>query len=347
MSNTPTDPFLQFAFWTGALALALTCLLAAQTVLLRMGQRRDARREQACIAKWRPILIAASMQLIPEAMPALRRGERLHFLKLWLKLKESLRGEAGEALADVARRLHCDAIAVRLLRKGGAERLLAILVLGHMRERAAWEELQHLAGAPDSIMSIHAFWAMVQIHPDAAAPLTLALTDRDDWPVSQLANILKDAREACAPGLAQALSTVERHRLPRLLQLAEALRLELPATLLAELLRESSVDLVTGALRLAASPRLLEAVRALRSHPDWQVRVQVAKALGRIGGETEIEPLLSLLDDRNWWVRYRAAHALLALPHPVAADPQALAASVAGRYARDMLTQVAAERAAA
>lgn len=43
---------------------------------------------------------------------------------------------------------------------------------------------------------------------------------------------------------------------------------------------------------------------------NWQVRAVAARAAGRIGLQDCMSPLNFLVDDRNWWVRFRAAEAL-------------------------------------
>jgi HEAT repeat protein len=83
----------------------------------------------------------------------------------------------------------------------------------------------------------------------------------------------------------------------------------------------------------------------LLAHPDWQVRVLAAKALGRIGDRSDVDRLVALLADREWWVRYRAAEALLELPALTRADLEALRASLTDRFAADMLSQAMAESA--
>jgi HEAT repeat protein len=95
------------------------------------------------------------------------------------------------------------------------------------------------------------------------------------------------------------------------------------------------------------SPLLQEPVRARLADVDWQVRVQAVKALGRIGDRSDTARLALLLADREWWVRYRAAQALVELPWMKRADLDALRASLEDRYAADMLAQVVAEQEAA
>ena len=123
--NTLSDPILAAALWTGLGALGLTLLLAAQIIYLRGTLRRDERREQAAIAKWRPHLNAAVTGAPPAMLPPLPAPERTIFLKLWLHLHQSVRGEASAGLNEVGYRLGCAAIAHKLMRRGNrAERLL-------------------------------------------------------------------------------------------------------------------------------------------------------------------------------------------------------------------------------
>jgi HEAT repeat protein len=72
--------------------------------------------------------------------------------------------------------------------------------------------------------------------------------------------------------------------------------------------------------------------------------VQAVKALGRIGERADTARLAHLLADREWWVRYRAAQALVELPWLKRADLDALHATLDDRYAADMLAQVMAEQ---
>lgn len=344
--STLSDPYLIVAFWTGIGALALTLLISAQIVYLRGALRRDERREKDVIAKWRPILNAALTDTPPEHLPALHRNEQIPFLKFWIHLHQSVRGEASAGLNDVGYRLGCDRIVHQLLHKGKrAEKLLAILAIGHLRYRSAWPQLIDETRLQDSATSVHAFWALVQIDPRTACrELMSLLLQRGDWPLSKVANIMQDVRDECEPALAEVIPELTPERLPHALHLVEALRIQLPSTLLNSLLRDSSVDIVIAALRLSTMPDLLDAVRIHLGHPDWRVRVQAAKALGRIGDRSDIQRLQTLLSDSQWWVRYRAAQALVSMPFIGRSELESLCAAVTDRYAADMLRQVSAEQ---
>lgn len=137
-SMVPQDPVLAIAFWVGIVALGLTLLLGLQIIRLRMSLRRRQARAARALARWRPILAAAIAGDPPRDLPPLAASERLHFIKLWVHLQSSLRGDAAGALNDIAHRLGLERDAQAMLaRRARAERLLATLMLGHLRERAA------------------------------------------------------------------------------------------------------------------------------------------------------------------------------------------------------------------
>lgn len=327
-------------------ALALTLMLGAQIVWLRVSLRRMERREKQVIARWRPLLTAMLAGDPPQQLPAIRRGDRLLFLKMWIHLHQSLRGSASEALNQIGFQLRIDETALRLLRRRNrAHRLLGILTVGHMRAASASADLLRLSRATDSTVSVKALWALVQIDPAFAAQETIAgLIRRDDWPLPQLAGILQEAPDACAPALIAALREADSDRLPRVLAVAETLRIAPPPEMTRHLLGHPSAEVVIHALRLASTPALLEQVRACAAHQDWRIRVQAAKVLGRIGEPDDAGRLRALLHDPQWWVRYRAAQSLVTLPSMSRDALRALQQDVGDRYARDMLAQVMAEK---
>lgn len=347
--GAPTDPILAAAFWTGIAALLLTLLLGLQIVRLRIALRARERRKARTLARWRPVLNAAIVGDSPAQLPRLMASERLHFIKLWVHLQSSLRGEAGAALNTIACRLGLDVEARAMLgRRARAERLLATLVLGHLGDRQAWPALLRLAALDDPTLSLAALWALVRIDPQAAAEyLTPLFIEREDWAMSHVAGILQQAGTPVAAVLAGMLPRLDAQRLPRALRIAEALRVELPPAALATSLASDAVPVVIAALRIVNTPLLQEPVRARLAHEDWQVRVQAVKALGRIGERADTARLAHLLADREWWVRYRAAQALVALPWMQRAELDALSAALEDRYAADMLAQVVAEQDAA
>jgi HEAT repeat protein len=297
-------------------------------------------------AKWRPLLHAALVGEAPPALPSLPARERLPFLSLWLHLQASLRGDACEALNEIARRLLLDAHARTMLARGPREeQLLAMLVLGHLRDRRAWTLLLRHVGRDANALSLTALWALVQVEPQAAATfMTPLFIEREDWALSHVAGILQQAAEPVGHELARLLPRLDAARLPRALRIAEALRASLPAGVMQAALRSDAVPVLVAALRGVRTPDTISEVRTLLAHGDWQVRVQAARALGRIGERGDAQRLVALLADKEWWVRYRAAQALVDLPALSPQDFAEVRATLTDRFAADMLAQVLAER---
>jgi hypothetical protein len=341
----PSDPILATAYWTGIGALGLTLLLGLQIIRLRILLRARERRDARALARWRPVFNAAIVGEMPDDLPALSKAERPHFIKLWVHLQASLRGDASAALNDLARRVGVERDARAMLARGPrTERLLATLLLGHLGDRDSWNTRRALTSSPDVTLSLSALWALVRIDPHAAAVyLTPLFIERDDGAMSHVAAILKEASAPGAGVLAGLLPMLPAERLPRALRIAEALRIDLPPAVQADAMASSDVELVTSALRIVATPAARDQVRGLLAHANWQVRVLAAKALGRIGDASDVDRLAALLGDREWWVRYRAAQAIVELPWLGPADLDALHASLSDRFAADIFAQVIAE----
>jgi len=342
--NTLSDPYLRVAFDAGLAATLLTLAIAVSIVGLRVSLRRREARWQAFLAAWRPALLAAMMGE-GGALPTLPRRDRSLFLRLWAYLHESVRGEAGQRLNVVARALGLQAAALHQLRSGArADRLLAILALGHLRDKAAWPALSRLAARPDPLVSVLAARALVQIDPfDAAVQLMPLMLRRQDWDVARVANFLAEAREAFWLLLVRSLPGMDPADVPRALRLAEALRITLPPAALRALLGPGQpAPVVHAALRLAEHGEVAGEVRRALGHEDGGVRAQAARQLVRLGEPGDELRLARLLEDSEWPVRLAAAQALAGLPFLSTAQLQALRAATA--RGADVLDHVLAER---
>jgi HEAT repeats len=329
-------------------ALALTALLLLLTVALRISLKRRERHTLQFIAVWRPVLMNALNDPLGCALPVLQARDWLSFFKLWNYLQESLRGEATDSLNQVARRLHADTRARNLLRQGDrAERLIAILTLGNLRDRESWDDLLASAAGRDTIASLNAARALIQIDPiagvDHLMPLVLS---RQDWDIARLARMLGEARVAFGQLLTHTIVGQKAHPLLRALQLVEALRLQLPSTTLLYLLhrRHQPPAVLAAALRVPQGAAALPTVRELLGHREWRVRAQAVYALSRIGDAADVPLLTAGLQDEEWWVRYAAANALASLPFLGHEGLAALQSTMPDAAARQMLAQVSAER---
>lgn len=355
MFNTLSDPYLRLAFWIGSAAVLLTALLLLAIIVLHIHTQWQERREKAFIERWRPALMRVLMGDAVFVLPKLRRREQWWFLKLWILFQESLRGDATARLSEIAYRLGCDAMARELLEHGNrSERLFAIMTLGYMRDRSAWKLLCTQLNRPNSSISLYAARALLQIDPEEAAQIIVPLLlMRDDWEMVRASTLMRESRDALGAEMTRRLDQLggleellkrEAERLPRALRFAEALRLQISPTALLPLLKpDQPANILIAAMRLASGSQILEAVRANASHPDWRVRVQVAKSLSQLGDTSDVPRLIGLLKDPQWWVRYRAAQALVGLPFLSRAELNRLLAELPDQFAREIFRQVFAE----
>lgn len=347
MPNTLSDPYQALAFWVGFSALGMTLLLILGIVCLRLKLRQSMRREAAFITLWRPVLLEAISEGAPEMPAALHARDELYFLKLWNYLHESLKGPASDRLNALARQLHCDKTARNLLKKGHrAERLLALLTLGHLRDQASWDELAQQATQSDSLASIYAARALISIDPLRGTELMLPLMlTRQDWDITQIANFLGEANQAFWLLLSKNILEIDKQLWTRALLLAEALHLQLPLpSMQFILIHYGSVDTLVAAMRMASSLKLLPAARSFLHHPHWRVRVEAVRFMGQFGGVADLPMLQSLLQDEQWWVRYRAAEALADMPFFGTGKLRELRGQATDKQALAMLDHVLAER---
>lgn len=353
MLNIPVELLRAASWWVAWGTLVVIALLLLMLMVLGMVNRRETVRQQAFQWRWRPLLMQVALGDAVPSLPALKAPDRLRLLKLWVHLQLSLRGQARDRLAALGMQLGLDGLARRWLRKGHrAEQLLALLVMGYLRHESLRPGLREPLAHPSSALALHAGWALLRLAPaeEADAVAEQLLTRHDlDW--VRVSVLMREHRTVLAPRVIHRLQTLGQgspqevaRSLAHALKLAGALGLQLPPAVLQPMLAPGqTLDVLIAALRLVQEGTLADAVRALVTHPAWPVRAQVARTLGRIGQEADVQHLLVLLTDAQWWVRYRAAQALVALPCLPRPRLQALVEGLSDRYARDMVQQVLVE----
>ena len=351
-SATSSEFVIRFALWAGAVAALLSILLVMVIFLLRTALLIGQRRQRRLLDTWRPRMLASlAFDSEPEPLPVLRPGEVPGFLELWNHLQGSVRGEARERLNRLARQLGLDRIARRCLaRSGMRRRLMAISTLGQLGDHEAWEGLRAAALSSHPLLSITAARALLQIDALAAMPLLMpAFVNRSDWPLARVASILREAGpDIVSQPLAAAADGASPEHQARVVSLFDLAHPEVVVPVLRALIGQPDTDdrTLTACLRVLHDPRLLDQVRILADHPRWHIRMEAAKALGRMGSPSDLLRLEQLLTDPQWWVRYRAAQALTRLPFLNRETIEHLRDRQVDRFARDALNHVLAEKGA-
>ena len=350
---TASEPQVAVALWLSAGALALSVILIAAVLALRVRFLNRVGRERDSAAFWIP-LIARCAENPAGALPLLKRGAADDFLLLWCRAQDSLRGESRDNLREMANRLGVDDHARRMLRSRSLrKRLIATVALGHLQARDLAPTLQtEIASAPP-LPSLVGAKALIRVNPDVGVRTVLSVAARrEDWPLASVATMLKEcSKEHVGPALASAIrlaiSRGDDRGVARLLRLhvtadAETIRPAIRDVLAAC----ADAEILAAALAALAHAGEIAHARRLLAHPEWFVRVAAARALGRLGDENDIPRLTTALADSSWWVRHRAAQALSQLPGMDDQRLTELAARQTDRYAADMLRQTLAERCA-
>lgn len=315
-----------WAWYTGSeyelrLAVAVTAaelciiVLLILAVFVTHAQRTRRRRQQARIqARWRPILARALAGPSREP-PQLPREDAPVFMRLWLGFRVRVDGEAAGGLEALAGELELGHRAAEALAGTDPEkRLLAVHVLGYMRDPGASPRLLALLKDSDPTLSYHAALAALDVDPERALPDVLyTYMIRADWPrdrlAAQLGRLPPDRLEHCC------LRVLGASRQPaRLLHLLERLATPGIVAEVRERLESFDPESQAAGLRLLGLPGDREIALRYLEAPDAMVRVQAIRLLGRVVQQEDLPVLRPLLEDPHPWVRIRAAQTLALVP---------------------------------
>lgn len=348
-SLASSEPIVRAALLSGQFAVLATAVLLGYAFVLRASLTIRNRRHAAFISIWRPILaeIVSDTGLEEQSLPILKKRDLEFFLHEWNVTHDSVRGTAENRLNALARQLGIDEQVWKMLDRHQIRfKLVATATLGHLGEVRAWDRLSELLESSNTLLSLLAASALVQIDAERALPLVIPhMADREDWPPARVATILRRAGpDAVSEPLAAAILEATPEKANRLLGYLETCHLAVADELTHRLLKYSDDDyIITALLRSLDNPRELPIVRRLISHERWHIRMLAAVVLGRIGEPEDQAALIELLSDQAWWVRYRAAQTLAHLPFMSIRQLREVQAAQSDRYARDILDQVIAE----
>ena len=351
---TTSDLLLRVALLTGLGAAVIALLVFSGVLALRARLLRNQRHREAFNRRWRPVLAQVATcgdeGLACVEPPVLARRDRRVFLVEWNILHDLLRGDAKERLNELARRLGIDGYAWRMLQhRLLSDRLLAAATLGHLRELSAWDTLLEMLDSDNTLVSLVSARALISIDPAAALPLILpVIRDREDWSTPRVADLFMEAGpEAVSGPLEEAIISCAPEQVPKLIAVLPEVALPVSERIVSRLLRAPTDDRIKSiCLRILGNPRDLPVVRELAAHQRWHVRMNAAVVLGRMGLPQDRDMLIAMLSDPEWWVRYRAAQALLAMPFLSLAEVRRIRDTVDDEFARDILDHVLAEQAA-
>ena len=258
-----------------------------------------------------------------------------------------IEGAAADRLIALARQLGLPEIARRLAaQKRPAKRLTGIRTLGHLRDSQSFALLSAAVDDGHPLVAITAAEALIEVDPARAVDALIpGLAGRRDWPRTHVFRMLQKAGSArVGEPLYRAIRTAGDDDAVWLLQFVELAEFDVRDAICAELLFfRRDPELIAAALKAASGYSLMPLLDEYVAHPAWYVRMQAAWFIGRMGRAEDIGRLEKLLADREWWVRYRAARALVRLPTLAREEIERIRERQVDAFARDILGQAIGE----
>jgi len=344
-----SDPLIRVVAVSGVSVVGLAILMMVMVVVMRVRFILLDRHRKRFLETWRPLMVQC-LHEFPNDLPAIVRSDTMLFLYLWNYYQEAMLGEVKDHLSQLGRVLGMDREARGFLQTGNIRKqLLGIVTLGHLGEKDAREELYDFTGQDNPVLSLAAVRALIQIEKEDAVPVVMPLLcTRTDWPQDKVASIIKEAGgDLVVKPLGQIALNAPANVQPRLIRFLEATdsheyHFYVQAIIQSAKDPEVIAECLRALIRLG-DPRDGEIVRTFTGHPAWRVRAQTAVALGKIGVPEDEPGLVAMLQDEQWWVRYRAAQALAALPFVGVERYKELLGGETDTEARNVLAQVMVE----
>lgn len=229
-------------------------------------------------------------------------------------------------------------------------RALAMTALGYLRDVSEWGKIADIAEHNEGIEGYLAALSLARIDSRRAAGTGIPLIARRSfWPQERVAVLLRElGPESIGDLLVREIEKASPGVRPRLIRMVHFSPREHAAGQVRRLLAEEDDPEILAAclvaVRQLGDSGCLERVRSLLFHPAWQVRVQAVNALAVMGTRQDLDALLRLLSDDNWWVRYRSAQAIVWLPFLRREDVERICSEIGDRYGRESLERSMAER---
>lgn len=337
--------------WLLSLGLALVAvaimlaLVAARLITTRRARRRAAERRTLL-----PMMLG--QKAVDTAV--LRRRPAL-VADLYLELIQLVRGEERAQFVERAALLGIPEQLARQARSGSRRRRVrAVQALCEFVEPAAHEALHRALDDPDEDVRLAAALGLATqnaVHDAGELMNKLALgAGRPSLLVVTLLRRIAEGQPDQIKALALEPGQYPEIRLAAIEALATTGDYSLVPTIVDRALtaEDGSEELprYLHMLGKLGHPAARPAILASLSRPDMAARAAAAGAAGRIALLESADQLALLLDDAEWWVRFRAAEALILLGAPGIARLRAVAAGGSGR-AREAAETMLAEHGAA
>ena len=341
---------VRISMYVGIAFLALSTALLLIVLINRVRANRKRRQEQEFLKKWRNILLQAIFE-IPESFTKIPDRYKKVSTIVWNDFLDNLKGEEKQRLIILAKKLNLDSFALKKLdSRKDDERILAIKALGNFGEKSVFSKLSSISSNSKNVtIKLEAFHSMAKIDPSRAVNKILNfLKSEVYYPNYKMALILEELGPSTfSSRLAEIIKKSPLNVQIKLLGFMIAGERDIALKLAYNFLNNSqNPELISSSLKIVeyfGDPRDIPLVKRFLDHEQEFVRMNAVRVLGSIGNINEVSDIEQKLADNSWWVRLRAAEALLNLPK---IDPNLLREirdRQVDEYAIDILNHVLAE----
>ncbi|HUY11719.1 MAG TPA: hypothetical protein VMV73_05615 [Candidatus Dormibacteraeota bacterium] len=334
----------------------MTVALVIAFVVIRTRNAYSRRRQTLLTDRWRSIFKTAyTGEDPPEVFPAIGKRDWFTVVSLFLQfhqLRDKDRDRAQEVhpkLDDIARKIDLDERALLWLHRGDdAEKIIAFKALGELREPAALDDAVKMSSDEGAELSRAAAHCALRIDVRFTDGVLELVRDRDDWVRSRVEQMLKEiAQIDLDEGMRAATENADEAGRRRLLDFMRFCSPSPARSICKRVLNDSSeTETIAAALRSLA-PLASEEDRplALRycAHDDPIVLLSALRVLRKCVRYDDRELLVRLASHRDYWVRLRAAEAIVELYGESGLIDEFIV-ELKDRYARDAIAQAITDR---
>lgn len=342
--------FLQLAFWGSVfmmigVLLILICLLAFRISFLLSRFRRNRIEEE-----WSEVFRYLRAGEEPHSYPVLSRGEKPAFLEFWLENRKLANGRFAVMLDELAQRIALQQTVINILHPGKLEIMprkvwlqgLAISAIEYLDSEETREVLLTMTAADNLFLVVQACTTLAKLRVPKFEKEIIQTMFRFPADAPEIfAKVSQAGGSEVLHVIQPFLNRLPHHTVMNFISLAEQSHDDSLVPILLYRLRvttsQEEISALLRTLSLFEYPGLREAVLPFLKHQNLYVRIQAAKAIGRLGNESDIDRLLPLLSEEDWWLRYRAARAICKLNKMDRDSIARVSSNLSDKFARDII----------
>lgn len=345
--------FLRVALDVALVLAAMSALVLAVIVVVRLAAQDESRRSAAFRRQTEPLITAyLAGREEAGAVASILQRHPAHGLNLLMEVSDRLAPSEREPLTALFTCLPLrEKEATALQHRNWQRRLQAAERLGYLGDGVSVPAL--LDALQDPVLSVRfaAARSLARLgEARAVSQIVLAFDMPGEMNQRRVADTLhafgRPAVEPLLGVLANVRGTYSDNAIDVAARVLGMLRAPEAVEPLTELLGRSDFRVRLNAVRALGQigdHGTGDVIARLAGDPAWEVRNVVMQALGKLRAERHIALLTAGLRDTSWWVRFSAAQALWQLGD---AGRKALTAAMTGdadRFARDMSRQILEE----